>query len=191
MIPFINIPVPATVQTAGAQQDVSTLSALLAVAYPIPSSDDVIVLEQSFDAGAHWEPVATFSASPGFAILQVDGNLVRAFRQIGSGGAYNLQAAGQQLGNPGNFNLTIPAVGASAVQDISALPQNLNLFYDSPSPDDTAAIQVSLDGTNYVPLTPISGQRVYQVQCGANDLKVTRPGGGNAGTLRGNGVPAK
>jgi hypothetical protein len=187
----IDIAVPATIGP-GAPTDISAVNTNLLVMNPFATVDDVVVLEQSFNGGADWQPLFTFINGAQAVVLDAEGKTIRANRKNGSGGAYNIQAAAQAVGVSASATLAVPVSGLSANQDISAQPQWLNLHYAAGTAD-FAAVQVSIDNVNFAPFLSIQGGGVYEVPCGANSLNVNKAQGGSgvAGNLIINGIPAK
>lgn len=197
---FVNIPVPA-IPGVGAGVDVSGQNSILTVLNCFGAVDDLLVLEQSFNGGVSWMSLATpgnpqagMIAFQGTLVAEVDAGQVRCRRLQGSGDAYNLHAIGQgNIGAPAAQVIAIPAAqGIAGPVDISGQPANLCLaFLDGATPDDFIVAQHSLDGVNYAPLVKVPGGITVIVQSGCNNLRSSRPNGGNAGNLRINGIPSK
>lgn len=189
-LPFVNIPVPA-LPGVGAGVDISALPPLLTVLNCFGAQDDYIVLEETFNAGTDWVPCASIPQGPSVLVVQADAAQIRARRLLGSGGAYNLQAAGQGLGHAGNINVAVAAnsnVGAG--QDISNLGPNLTLlFVGGATPNDLVSAECSLDGANWAPLVGVPGQTVVNIVCGANQLRANRKVSGNAGNFQAYSIP--
>lgn len=185
-----NIPVPATPNTAGASVDISQQNSQLTVLSPDNVENDNISLQQSFD-GATWATIAGVIGGPQSMIVDAEGTSLRAFRNKGSSGVVNIQAAGQnQLGAASTRTIAVPAApGPTAGVDISAQPANLNLFFDASG--GTVNVEASFDNVKWCPLVGLDGGATVNVQCGVNYLRANRPYGGSAGTLRINGIPAK
>ena len=189
--PLISIPVPAAPGN-GAGVNISGVNTELLLVNWAAKPDDVILIQTAFAAPNDWQTVAAIQGQTA-QWLDVEGLQIRAVRQGGSGGAYNIHATAQAAGNSANAVLAIPAVGTSAALDVSAQPQWLNLFYDTGSPLDFATLLVSIDGVagHFAPLATLQGANTLQLPVGAGSIQVSKLLGGNAGNLRVSGIPAK
>jgi hypothetical protein len=187
-----NIPVGAN-RTAGAYVDISKQTPVLTVLQFNGAPDDVIALEQSFDGGVTPQLVGTFTGGAQTLIVEAEANQIRARRLSGSGGAYNIQAAGQnQLGASAEAIIAVGAnPGATAGVNISGQPPVLNgTFGGGATADDVANVEHSFDNIGYAPVINVQGgNQGQQFTSGANWARVNRKVGGHAGTLQLWGVP--
>lgn len=187
-----NIPVPSVPQTGGAGVNVAALAPILTVlSFEDPSS--VVQLQESYDGGATFQNLAAgLFTGAGVAVVEVEGQQIRAFLVSGAGGG-NLQAAPQGGGVAAVGNIAVPAgSGPSPFLDISGQPPNLVLQLNTVADPQPSTVEVAFDGANFAQLGNITPGLSVPIVAGTNQLRLNRRGfGGVAGNLKVAGVPAK
>jgi len=169
---FVDLPAPAG-DGVGASIDTSALGTRKVIT-AAGSFQSALVIEVSQD-GTDWAPVHTFTVA-GKSISEVAARYMRVRQSGWILGTANVDVSADRVDGNQFGVLNVPAAdGTGAALDTSIYPSNFSMIVAGVFTGGVT-IEMSIDGTNFVPVVSVSNGGIRHVEMTAYRLRVKRYG---------------